>query len=167
MKFIENIKNKKINGSIYIIPFVIPKDTALNKRSWYNPKTKISADPNRISNKVGTPGYKIVQFAKKNNITSIIDVHTGDGLSGYKKGFIFTSKNPTKKGKQWISYIKKNVNPYTQYNVPNKGMIRGYSRSNGIDTITLEVKRIKSSFSNWVNVEYKMLVSATKFFKLF
>jgi predicted deacylase len=167
LRFIEKIKNKKINGSIYIIPFFIPKDTSVNKRVWYNPKTKSAADPNRISNKVGTPGYNVVQFAKKNNITSIIDVHTGHGLSGYKNGFIFTNKNPTKKEKQWIKYIKKSVNPYIQYNSPQNGMIRSYSRNNGIDTITLEVEGVKGSFPYWANVEYKMLYQASKFFKIF
>ena len=167
LRFIEKIKNKKINGSIYIIPFLIPKDTSLNKRVWYNPKTKSSADPNRISNKVGTPGYKVVQFAKKNNITSIIDVHTGYGLSGYKNGFIFANKNPTKKEKQWIKYIKKNANPYIQYNFPKNGMVRSYSRNNGIDTLTLEVEISKGSCSHWANIEYKMLYSAVKYFKIF
>ncbi|KZX14827.1 succinylglutamate desuccinylase / aspartoacylase family protein [Methanobrevibacter cuticularis] len=167
LRFIERIKNKKIKGSIYIIPFVIPKDTALNRRTWYNPKTKKLVDPNRVSNIKGTPGYKLVQFAKKNKIKNIIEVHTGGFISNYKRGFIWANKYPLKGEKAWLNYINKNVNPKIGYGAATSGMVRGYSRANGLPTITLEVERDKGPFSKWIDVEYKMLVFASKFFKIF
>ncbi|MDD3985833.1 MAG: succinylglutamate desuccinylase/aspartoacylase family protein [Methanobacterium sp.] len=49
MKYLEYIKDKKIHGTLYIIPFAIPVDTALNTR-FYN-----GVDPNRIADVKGSP----------------------------------------------------------------------------------------------------------------
>ncbi|MCL2116638.1 MAG: succinylglutamate desuccinylase/aspartoacylase family protein [Methanobrevibacter sp.] len=168
LRFLETIKNKKIHGTIYVIPFITPKNTAINRRNWYNPKLRYSVDPNRYSHVSRTPGNKIVQFAKKNNIKFIIDVHTGKGIATFRKGLVFANKNPTSPDeRKWLKYIKKAINPKIKYNVPFKGSIRGYSRANNINAITFEVEKNKGSISYWANVEYKMLISACKYFKLF
>ena len=168
LRFIETIKNKKIKGTIYVIPFTIPKDTAINSRTWYNPKKGYSVDPNRFSNVPGSPGYKIVQFAKKNNIKYIIDIHSGKNLANYKNGFIFANKNPTSKEEtKWLNYIKKSLNPGIIYNVPGKGYTRAYSKTNNINAITFEVEKDKGSVSQWAKVQYKMLITACKYFNLF
>jgi len=102
MKYMEYIKNKNFNGTIYIIPFDIPKDTALNTR-YYN-----GLDPNRIANIKGTPSWKIVQFARNNGINYLIDVHSGGGVG--KNGFIYHNLASTKIEKKWISYIISKTN---------------------------------------------------------
>jgi len=168
LNFLETIKNKEINGTIYVIPFIMPKSTAIDKRNWYNHDKRYNVDPNRYSHIPGTPGYKIVQFAKKNDIKFIIDIHSGQGLNSYKNGFIFANKKPVSKQEtQWLNYIKKTVKPGIIYNTPEKGYIRGYSRANGITTLTFEVEKNRGSVSHRANIEYKMLINACKYFKLF
>lgn len=168
LKFLEKIKKKKIKGTLYVIPFIIPKDTEINSRSWYFAKKKIWVDPNEVSHISGTPGNKIVKFAKKNNIKFIIDIHTGGSLSNYKKGFVFANKNPVqKKETKWLTYIKKTINPMIQYNIPKKGYIRQYSAIKGINTITFEVERDKGSVSKWAKIQYNMLIKACRYFKIY
>ena len=167
LRLIENIKDKKIKGTIYVIPFIIPKSTAINKRSWYNPHNGSNVDPNRCVNVPGTPGYKIVQFAKKNNIEFIIDVHSGGGMSKYKKGLVIANKPSKREEKDWISYIKKNANPQIVYSFPDERYMQGYSKANNITAITLEVEKDKGSISQWAKIEYNMLINACKYFNLF
>ena len=167
LKLIESLKNKKIKGSIYIIPFVIPGSTAINSRYWYKDNKKY--DPNRITNIPGSPGYKIIKFARKNKINYIIEVHSGGFISHYKRGFIYANKYPTnKKEAQWIKYIKKTVNPKINYtNIPPKGYFRAYARANRISAISFEVERDIGTISHWADVELKMLHYGLKYFKLY
>lgn len=168
LRFLETIKNKKIKGTIYIIPFAIPKNTAMDKREWYNPYKKYYMDPNRCANIPNTPAYKIANFAKKNNIKFIIDVHSGGGVASCKRGFIFANKKPlNSKEKQWINYIKKDINPVIHYNNVKKGYTRTYTKYLGISTLTLEVERDKGSVLYWAKIQQRLILSACKFFKLF
>ena len=167
LKLIESMKNKKIKGSVYIIPFTIPKSTAKNSRYWYKGSKKY--DPNRVANIPGTPGYKIVKFAKKNGIKYIIEAHSGGDFYKYKRGLIYANRYPTnKKEAQWIKYIKKNANPKISYtSVPPKGYLRAYARANKITAITFEVEKDIGPISHWSDVELKMMTSALRYFKLF
>ena len=167
LKLIESLKTKKIKGSVYIIPFTIPKSTAKNTRYWYKGTKKY--DPNRVANLPGSPGYKIIRFAKKNKIKYIIEAHSGGFISHYKRGLIFANKYSTnKKEAQWIKYIKKTTNLKLNYtSVPPRGYFRAYARSNKITAITFEVERDKGTVAHWSDVELKMLKYALKYFKLF
>jgi predicted deacylase len=167
LKFLETIKDKKIEGTIYVIPFIIPKSTSINKRSWYNPYKKYNVDPNRCANVPGTPGYKIVQFAKENNISYIIDVHSGGGLTNYKNGLVIGNKPRYGEEINWLKYIKKTTNSKIAYSILDKEYMRCYAKINNINTITLEVERDKGSISKWTKIEYRMLVNACKYFNLF
>ncbi len=168
LKFIEKIANKKICGSLYVIPFIIPRDTEINSRAWYYSKKKTWVDPNEVAHISGTPGNKIVKFALKNNISYILDIHTGGGIASYKKGFVYANEEPVKKGEtKWLNYVKKAVNPVVKYNVPKKGYIRYYSKLKGISTLTFEVERDIGAVSYWSKVEYNMLIHACKYFKFF
>ena len=168
LKFLEKIKNKKIKGTIYVIPFIIPKDTASNSRSWYYSMKRCRVDPNRVANAPGTPGYKIVQFARKNNIKFVIDIHSGSGLVRHKKGLVFASKRIVSAAEtNWIKYIKKTLNPKISYTIPYKGSIQDCSQSNNINTITFEVEKDKCSVSHWAKIEYNMIITACKYLKLF
>ncbi|KZX09995.1 M14 family metallopeptidase [Methanobrevibacter curvatus] len=166
LKVIEKIKNRKFKGTIYIIPFVIPLDTQKNKRLWYDPRTLKNVDPNRIANKKNTPGYKILEFAKKNKVTHIIEVHTGGFISHRKNGLIWANTYPVKNERTWLKYIKKKANPYIGYGNAFSGMVRGVAKSTGIVAITLEVERDKKPFQNWIYVELKLLTCALNFFHI-
>lgn len=156
MKYLEYIKDKKFKGTIYIIPFDIPKDTALNTRYYKG------LDPNRIANKKGSPSWKIVQFAKNNGINYLIDVHSGGGVG--KNGFIYHNAVSTKNEKKWISYIvSKTRSSKGVDKTDNPGMIRIASHNYGINSITLETERDTTPLMSAAEAEFKMILAATKY----
>jgi uncharacterized protein len=156
MKYLEYIKNKHFNGTLYIIPFDIPKDTALNTR-YYN-----GLDPNRIANINGTPSWKIVQFARANGINYLLDVHSGGGVG--LNGFVYQNIAPTNKEKNWSSYIVSKTHCLTGVDkADSQGMIRDSAHSYSINSITLETERDSSSVMVAAETEFKMILAATQY----
>ena len=156
MQYIEFIKDKNFKGTLYIIPFAIPKDTALNTR-YYN-----GTDPNRIANINGTPGWNIVQFAKSHGINYLIDVHSGGGVD--VNGFIYVNSKPTNKENNLASYIVSKTNCSTGVeDTDYPGMIRYSAHQYGINSITLETERDNIPVMDAANAEYKMIQAGTQY----
>ncbi|MGB9199898.1 succinylglutamate desuccinylase/aspartoacylase family protein [Methanobacterium sp.] len=156
MQYVEFIKDKKFNGTLYIIPFAIPEDTALNTR-YYN-----GSDPNRIANINGTPGWKIVQFAKDNGINYLIDVHSGGGVDA--NGFIYINSISSENEKNLVSYIVSKTKCSTGVeDTDDPGMIRYSAHQYGINSITLETERDNVPVMDAANVEYKMIQAGTQY----
>ena len=156
MKYIEFIKDKQFNGTLYIIPFEIPSDTALNTR-YYN-----GLDPNRIANIVGTPSWKIVQFAKNNGINYLLDVHSGGGFGS--NGFIYVNHNSTSLEKNWVSNITSKTLSATGFdNADSAGMIRLAAHSYGINSITIETERDTTPIMTAADAEFKMILAAAQY----
>ena len=59
MKLINYLNGKHINGTVYIVPFVVPSSTAKNIRYWKGKNL------NSVTNVAGTPTNKILNMAKK------------------------------------------------------------------------------------------------------
>jgi len=223
MQYMEYIKDLKFDGTLYIVPFAIPKDTAVNRRDygpirytytasvpykkgWYKKKyvkwykkvyrikgkryykwkkkivykwrygwlykrvTKIGykyVDPNRIANLPSTPGWNVVEFARKNGITNILDVHSGYGLSGYTKGVIYATTPTTSASyageRNWANYIKSITQSAVEYGSGQPGMVRIQGHKYGISTITLEVERDGNTLQ-WAAVELNMIKAACRYF---
>lgn len=158
MKYLELIKNKQINGTLYIIPFDIPRDTALNTRYYKG------LDPNRIANIKGSPSWKIVQFARTNHITYILDLHSGGGVG--KNGYIYINRNSSTTEKKWVSYIKSKTYCSIGYDAADSaGMIRVASHRYGINTITLETERDSAAVLTAAQAEYRMIVAAMHYLR--
>lgn len=156
MKYLEFIKDKQFNGTLYIIPFDIPRDTALNTR-YYN-----GLDPNRIANIVGTPSWKIVQFAKNNGINYLLDVHSGGGVGS--NGFIYVNHYSTNLEKNWIFYITSKTLSATGFDsADSAGMIRVSAHNYGINSITLETERDSTPVMTAANAEFKMILAAAQY----
>jgi uncharacterized protein len=156
MKYLEFIKNKHFNGTLYIIPFAIPEDTALNTR-YYN-----GTDPNRIANIEGSPSWRIVEFAKKNGVNYFIDLHSGGGVDS--NGYIFINSESTNKEKKLVAYIVSKTNCSTGVDdADSPGMIRYSAHSYGINSITFETERDNIPVMDASNAEYKMIKAATKY----
>ena len=156
MEYLEFIKDKHFNGTLYIIPFAIPKDTALNTR-YYN-----GSDPNRAANIIGTPGWKIVQFARKNGINYLIDVHSGGGVD--KNGYIFINSLSTHNETNLVSYIVSKTNCSTGVDEDDDpGMIRYSAHLYGINSITLETERDNAPVMDAANAELKMIKAGTQY----
>lgn len=153
IKYLEYMKDKNFDGTIYVIPFAIPYSTSINSRLWEG------KDPNRIANIKGTPGWKIVQFAKNNGISHIIDVHSGGGLSSYSNGLIFSNISCTE-GRSWAYHIRSKVGSAVCSGITIPGTIRIYANSLGIKAITLEVERDLGCTLHWANVQLNMIKAA-------
>ncbi len=158
MKFLEYIKDQSFNGTLYVIPFSIPCDTALNQRDYKG------QDPNRIANISGTPGWKIVKFAQTEGIKYLLDVHSGSGV--YLEGLIYINSPQTRtiEENNWVSYIKSQTGCYTMVNsADSKGMIRSFANSNGINSITLEVEVDTIPTMTAAETELKMIKAAAQY----
>jgi len=157
MKYLEYIKGKTIQGTLYVIPFDIPKDTSLNTR-FYNGK-----DPNRIANIKGTPGWNIVHFAQKNGIKYLLDVHSGGEVSF--KGLLNVNSGTSKSNEtKWAKYICSVSGCISRVQPLEKGMVRAEAFKYGINTITMEVERDNTPTLTAANTEFKMIRAAMKFF---
>ena len=156
MMYIEYLKDKKFNGTLYIIPFDIPQDTAKNTR-YYN-----GADPNRIATTSGTPSWKIVQFAHENGVQYLIDMHSGPGVGS--KGLLYVNPSPTADERNLANYIVSRTNCSTSVDKEDSpSMIRDAAHSYGINSITLEVERDDAPVMTASLAEYKMLTAATQY----
>lgn len=157
MKYLEFIKDKTIKGTLYVIPFDIPCDTALNTRFYHG------QDPNRIANIQGTPGWNIVQFAHKNGLNYLLDVHSGGGVSS--KGLLNVNTGTSSSQEyKWAHYITKVSGCISRIQPLETGMIRDQTFKYKINTITLEVERDTTPTLNAANTEFKMINAAMKFF---
>lgn len=156
MKYLEYIKDKQFNGTLYIIPFDIPKDTALNTRYYKG------TDPNRSANIKGTPGWKIIQFARSHGINYLLDIHSGGGVG--KNGYIYTNKASTKQEKKWASYIVSKTNCSSGVDkATTAGMIRYQAHKYGINTLTFETERDNLPVNVAAESEFKMILAAVQY----
>ncbi|MGC9517159.1 MAG: hypothetical protein ACP5C3_05615 [Methanomicrobiales archaeon] len=225
MKYIEYLKNKEFDGTIYIIPFAIPKSTAMNSRNyayvkysytvkvrykkWYRKSYRIKvrkwyrsyyryrghlrykwryrwvyktvyrkkyrwltkkvtkkvygyADPNRMANVPGSPGWKAVQFAKNNGISYILDVHSGGGVKNHTNGLVYATPG-WKEESNWAGYIKSCVGSTVGVGNSDPGMLNVYGNNCGINTLTIEVERDAGSTLYWANIEFNMIKAACKY----
>jgi len=122
-------------------------------------------DPNRIANVPGTPGWNAVQFARNNNITHILDVHSGGGLYPYLDGAIFVTTNHIAEA-NWANFIRYNITNARAavYDGPGQpGMVRIYGHRYGINTITLEVERDRGCTVHWAGVLYRMIRAGSEY----
>ena len=152
MKYLEYIKDMDINGTLYVIPFDIPLDTALNSREYKG------TDPNRMANVAGTPGWNIVQFALSKGVDYILDVHSGSGV--YSTGLINFNSAPTSQESSWINYIVDQTDCYTSSSDDSINMLRNYAHSKGINTLTFEVERDSIPTMQAAETEFKMILAA-------
>ncbi len=157
MKYLESVKDKKIKGKLYVVPFAFPANTAKNQRNYIvNAK---SYDPNRTANYPGSPGHNIVNFAKKKGIKRILDNHSGGGVS--PKGLIFYRYDTETK---WYNKIKSKSGCTGQKIGGIVGSIRKVANDNNMSCITLEVERDTRPTRDMATTNYKMLVPAMQFF---
>jgi len=144
IKLIDFLRGKGINGTIYIIPFAMPCDTAKNSRYYEG------TDPNRQAMRQGSPVNKILNFALSNDIDYLIDVHAGAGVGG--KGLVFYQ---TKFEKSWANHVKMKTK-CTIKSRPTKGTLRTTASSRGINSITVEVDK-KYNPARTIKTEFELL----------
>jgi hypothetical protein len=150
MRYLEEIKNQKIKGKLYVVPFALPQTMQINSRYYtYN---GTSYDPNRTANYTGSPGYNLIQLAKKKNVSMIFDCHSGGGVS--KSGLIFYKYDAETKLYNYIHLKSKCTGQKIGGIV---GSLRKEANNKNIGCITLEVPRDEYKTSEMAKVEYNML----------
>ncbi|MBV1768101.1 MAG: succinylglutamate desuccinylase/aspartoacylase family protein, partial [Methanobacterium sp.] len=70
MKLINYIEGKVLKGTVYIVPFVIPVNSANSYRYW-NGK-----NPNKIANVAGSPTNVILKKAQSLGVIALGDYHS-------------------------------------------------------------------------------------------
>lgn len=137
MKLINYLNGKTIHGTIYIIPFAIPYNSAHTLRYWNG------QNPNMVANVYGTPTNVIVNLAMKLHVNALGDFHSSQpgGVPG--EDAIFCSQSPTYKSYEIALYISKNVGAalitYKKAGVEYPGALEDECNLHGIPAVTCEV----------------------------
>ena len=132
MELVNYLNGKKINGTVYVVPFAIPYNTANDIR--FNNGT----DPNRIAQISGTPTNIIASTAKSNNVTFFGDFHSSrpNDVPG-KNCIIYYPSNP--QSVELANYLKnKTGSPLTEV-ASYPGVMTTVTNDTGITSVTCEV----------------------------
>ncbi len=137
MKLINYLNGKTIHGTIYIIPFAIPYNSAHTQRYWNG------QNPNDVANVYGTPTNVIVNLAIRLHVNALGDFHSSQpgGVPG--KDAIFSSQAPTYKSYEIASYISKKTGTalitYKTAGVQYPGALEDVCNQHGVPAVTCEV----------------------------
>lgn len=132
INLVNYLENAKINGTVYIVPFAIPYNTANDIR--FNNVT----DPNRIAQIPGTPTNMVDSTAKTNNITYFGDFHSSqpNDIPG-KNCIIYYPDNP--KSFELANYLKNKTSSPLEKVGPYPGVVTTVTNDSGITSVTCEV----------------------------
>jgi uncharacterized protein len=165
MKLINYLNGKTIHGTIYIIPFAIPYNTANTLRYWNG------QNPNLVANIDGTPTNVIMKLAKNLKVNALGDFHssTPGGVPG--KDSVFCSKVPTYKSYQLASYISTKTGSalitYQKAGVGYPGALEDICNLNGIPAVTSEVLQTHGTItSSRINKSYSQMTTLLTYFGL-
>ncbi|MDY9923182.1 succinylglutamate desuccinylase/aspartoacylase family protein [Methanobacterium sp.] len=129
---INHLNGKQINGTVYIIPFAIPNNTATCTR------LNNGIDPDREANNPGTPLNSIINASMNSNVTLLVDFHSAqpNDIPG-KNCIIYNPKNP--KSLELARYISnRSGSPLLEVG-PYPGVLSTVSNRNGITSVVCEV----------------------------
>jgi uncharacterized protein len=137
MNLINYLYGKTIAGTIYIIPFAIPANSASTTRYWNG------QNPNSVANVPGTPTNQILNLAKQLNVNALGDFHSSQpgGVPG-RNAAMYT-QSPTYESYVIASYISAQtgsalVGAY-QAGVDYPGALEDVTNLAGIPAVTCEV----------------------------
>ncbi len=165
MKLINYLNGKTIHGTIYIIPFAIPYNSAHTLRYWNG------QNPNDIANVYGTPTNIIVNLAMKLHVNVLGDFHSSQpgGVPG--KDAVFCTKAPTYKSYEIASYISKKTGTalitYKTAGVEYPGALEDVCNLHGIPAVTSEVLQTHGTLSSTkLNKSYSEMIALLTYYHL-
>lgn len=138
-KLINSIYNSKtkLNGTLYIIPVLSPKSTALNQR-YYN-----GVNLNGVAKKKGTISYKLVQYAKSLKVNAVGDFHCTRPGGDPGKNVAMGTYSPTASSATLAKYIAKTTGYskliYNKAGVEYPGAVEDVFNLAKITSVTCEV----------------------------
>ena len=165
MKLINYLNGKTIHGTIYIIPFAIPYNSAHTQRYWNG------QNPNDIANIYGTPTNMIVNLAMRLHINALGDFHSSQpgGVPG--KDAIFCTQTPTYKSYEIASYISKKTGTalitYKTAGAEYPGALEDVCNQHGVPAVTCEVLQTHSTItSSKLNKSYSEMIAILTYYHL-
>lgn len=137
LNLIERLRDSKLNGTVYIIPFAAPAATMNNSRWWDG------ADLNRAASKEGSITYKILELIQELELDAVADFHSTKIGSNPGRESVFCTKNPCCESHEIAQFITKKTsaelicynNAGTMYN----GALEDECNIWGIPAVTCEV----------------------------
>ncbi|MDI9618206.1 succinylglutamate desuccinylase/aspartoacylase family protein [Methanothermobacter sp.] len=162
VKLINYLAGKRINGTVYVVPFLIPSSTARSSRYW-NGK-----NPNSIANVRGTPSNRIVQLAASRGVSAVGDFHSTrpGGVPG--KTSILCTRIPTYESYRMASYMSRySGSALIPSQVAGKdypGALEDVCNLAGIPAVTAEVRSPHGSVaSGSVTKSYTQMIAFLKY----
>ncbi len=165
IKLANYLKSRSINGTVYIVPFVVPSSTAKDVRYWKGKNL------NRVANVAGTPTNKILKLAKQLNISVLGDFHSTKPGGDPGKMAVFSSKHPTYKSYIIAKYISKRTGSsmitYDLSGAEYYGALEDTTNLAGIPAVTCEVLSPHGVVkSGSVTKSYNQMVALLKYKKI-
>lgn len=137
LKLIDYLATKKINGTVYIVPFVIPSSTASSSRYWNNQNL------NSLANCKGTPTNRVLELAKERSIKALGDFHSTQPGGTPGEDAVFCSKAPTYESYRIAYYISRNGHyrlfAYGKAGIEYPGALEDACNLVGVPSVTCEV----------------------------
>ena len=137
LNLLNDLINKKLNNTIYLIPFASPKSTMNNERTFN------SSDLNRSAHIKNSLSNLFIQVIDELKIKIVGDFHSTAYNSNPGKESVFSSQNPASESVLIAKYIADNVGSelitYEFAGSSYKGAIEDVSNLKGIPAVTCEV----------------------------
>lgn len=137
MKLINYLNGSKLNGTVYIVPFLSPKGTSQTMRYWNDQNL------NSITNKAGTPTNAIIKICGILGIERLGDFHSTQPGGDPGNYSVLCSKTPEYESYEMADYISSHTNSslksYDVAGVDYVGAVEDVSNMKGIPAVTCEV----------------------------
>lgn len=134
MKLIDYLDGRKINGTVYVIPFVSPEAISNNT------KLTDGVNLNTVADENGTLSNKIVNLAKNSNATAVGDFHETEPGKNPGVTTIMCSQVPTYESYQLANAMSMlsldTTLTYTVAGVSYDGAIEDTCNLNGVPAVT-------------------------------
>jgi hypothetical protein len=137
IQLINDLLDKKINGTLYIIPFAVPHATMRNSRRFKG------IDMNRAASKGGFISNNIINTIKTHNISAVGDFHSTKPGSNPGIQSVFCSKKPCYESYLMAKHITENTSSkmivHEEAGSVYNGAFEDECNLEGIPAITCEV----------------------------
>jgi hypothetical protein len=132
LNLINELNGEKIKGTVYIIPFAIPINTATGNRTPNN------SDPDRVAHNPGTPLNNIINTSIQCDVTLLVDFHSAqpNDIPGKNCIIYYPQNNKSQELAQYIG--NRTGSPLVEVG-PYPGVLSTVSNQNGITAVVCEV----------------------------
>jgi uncharacterized protein len=165
MKLINYLNGKTVHGTVYIIPFAIPYNSAHTQRYWNG------QNPNDVANVYGTPTNVIVNIAIGLHVNVLGDFHSSmpGGVPG--KNAIFCTQAPTYKSYEIASYISKTTGTalitYKTAGAEYPGALEDVCNQHGVPAVTCEVLQTHGTITTTqLNKSYSEMIALLTYYHI-